>query len=358
MKFKIIFAIFAITIISIFVYRFTQQKPTPEAVETKLPQTVSVQSARDSVRSIQKNTYPAIITGDQQAVITASTNGIISNLHFDLGTYVTQGKQLATIDTIGSNSTIGENGLRSSQIQALELHVQSTEQSYKKAKDAYKKDKSYANKKSREIAQIDQESAQIALNGALDGQFVTAPISGTIVERTISLGDSVSPGQRIATISKTGLTKIQFYVSKTELPFVTVNDHIMLDIDNHTIESIVTVVSPQADPATKRFLIEASPLDKKPLIIGSIASVSFDIERTPTDHKNIILPLSAITVGQNESYIFVLDGNTAKKIVVTVALVQGETAEVTSTEISEDTQIIIDGNKLVSDGDAVQSIQS
>jgi RND family efflux transporter MFP subunit len=357
MKFKITITIIAIAFASLLVYRFTQKKPVSDAAEIKEPQIVSIQSARDSQRSTQKITYPAIIAGDQQAILTAGASGTITNLSFDLGTYVSQGKRLATIDTIGTSAT-GENGLKSSHIQSLELDVQSAEESYKKAKDAYKKDHSYANKKSKEIAQIDLESAHVALSGALDGQFITAPISGTVIERFVSLGDSVSIGQKIATLSKTGLTKIQFYVSKDELPFVAVDNHIMIDTDGHTTEGIITVVSPQADPTTKRFLVEAITVDKKPLIIGSIATVSFDIERTVTDQKNIILPLSAITIGQNEGSIFILDGDTAKKIPVTVVAVQGEIAEITGDNLTEDTQIITDGNKLVSDGDPVSYQQS
>ncbi|MFA5986584.1 MAG: efflux RND transporter periplasmic adaptor subunit [Parcubacteria group bacterium] len=357
MKFKIIITVISIAFLSLLIYRFTQKKPATDVIETKAPQIVSIQSAHDSKRSTQKITYPAIIAGDQQATLTAGAGGTITNLSFDLGTYVPQGKRLATIDTIGTSAT-GENGLKSSHIQSLELDVQSAEESYKKSKDAYKKDHSYANKKSKEIAQIDLESARVALSGALDGQFVTAPISGTVIERFVSLGDSVSVGQKIATLSKTGLTKIQFYVSKDELPFVAVDNHIAIDIDGRATDGMITVVSPQADPATKRFLIEATPLDKKPLTIGSIATVSFDIERTVTNSKNIILPLSTITIGQNESSIFILDGDTAKKIPVAVVTVQGETAEITSDDLTGDTQIITDGSKLISDGDPVSYHQS
>jgi RND family efflux transporter MFP subunit len=353
MKFKLILSIIAIIIIGTLAFRFSQKKPVEEAITASEPFTVTTQTVNESRSYTQSADYPAIIVGDQQVTVTAGATGTITSLNVDLGTSIAQGQRLATIDITGTTSKPGENGFKDSQVRTLELAVESAEQVYKRAKDAYKESDTYANKKDKEIAKISMESAQASLQGALDGQIVTAPISGTIIDQPMSLGDAVTMGQTITTISKTGLTKIQFYITKEELPFIAKNTPITIHIDNEKIPGIITTIAPQADPTTKRFLVEAQPHDKQKLTIGSVFTVSFDMTRTAQSANSIILPLDSIIVGQNENYVFTIQDNIAKKMPVNIIEVFGETAEVTSAEFTPDMQIIIDGSKIIQDNDPI-----
>lgn len=353
MKFKLIISIIAIIIIGILAFRFSQKKPTEENVTASEPFTVTTQTVNESNSYTQTTDYPAIVVGDQQITVTAGATGTITSLNIDLGTSIVQGQQLAKIDITGTTSQPGENGFKNSQVRTLELAVESAEQVYKRAKDAYKEDDTYANKKDKEIAKIAMESAETSLQGALDGQVVTAPISGTVIDQPVSLGDAVTMGQTIAAISKTGLTKIQFYVTKEELSFISKNTPLTIHMDDEVIPGIITTIAPQADPTTKRFLIEAQPRDKQELTIGSVFTVSFDMTRTAQSANSIILPLDAIIVGQNENYIFTAQNNIAKKMPVNIIEVFGETAEISSVEFTPDMQIIIDGSKIVQDNDPI-----
>ena len=358
MKIKLLLSIFGIVIIGMLAFRFSQKKPLTEETLTQEPTSVTVKSVRDATSYIQKIHYPAIVAGDQQVTVTAGSSGTLTTLSFDLGTYVTAGKKLATIDSIGAQSSAGSSGLQASQIRALEYDIETSEQIYKRAKDVYKKDRSYANKKTKEIAEIELDAAKTKLAGAIDAQHVTAPIAGTVIDRPVSVGDSIAAGQPIATISKTGLTKIQFYVSKEELPFITTGTQITIHADDTQLTGTVTTISPQADATTKRFLIEAKPNDKAALSIGSVFTVSFDLTYKVHDQKNIIIPLSAITIGQNTNHIFVVQDDHAQKITVDIISVTGEMAEITGDSITQDMQIIIDGSKIVQDGNPITLMKS
>ncbi len=357
MKKKLIFSIVLILILIVLVYRATQNKTLVQDTHSQDPQIVTTRLASDNTQFTQRSTYPAIIAGDQQITITSGTSGTITTLNFDLGTNVRQGQRLATIDLTGAASAPGTNGLKSGQIRTLELAVESAEESYKRAKDAYKEDDTYANKKDKEIAEISVDSAKATLQSALDNQFVTAPITGTVIERSVSLGDSVSMGQSIATVSKTGLTKVQFYVSSDELSSMKIGDPLMITIDQKGVAGTIDIISPQADPTTKRFLIEAKPANGVALTIGSVASVSFDITRTASEKDRLIVPLSVITIGQNEAYLFADQNGTAKKMIITVHTISGETAEISSSDITSQTKIIFNGSKLVHDGDPITIAQ-
>jgi len=352
MKFKLIASIILIAIITTLAFRFTQKKPATDELLEKNPVAITTQSAKDSQIFEKTISYPAILASESQINITANTSGVITQINFELGKNVYKNQRLATIDSAGTVSKAGENGLRDSQIKSMELAVQIAQQNYKLARDAYRKDDTYANKKAKEIADINLLSAQSALKGALDGQFITTPLNGTVTQKLVSLGDSVSFGQTIATVSQLGNLKIQFFVDKEELSYFKIGDMVTIKENNNVIAGKISKISPQADEATKRFMIEAVPSDNKNLLIGSVATVEFNINYRPANTDGLILPLSSITTGQNESYIFIVKDNKAQKAPITVSRVFGEMAEIKTT-LQEDDQIIIDGNKLLKEGDAV-----
>ena len=342
----ILVAIFALAFV-ISKRRAVTGKPIPKEILN-----VTTQKAGESTKLTQTLEYPALTAGDQQITLTANASGTITRLNFNLGDQIFQGKQLAIIDEIGNNSGFGENNLKRAAVQALELEVESAEEKYKAAKRVYQDDKTYVNKKAKEVAEIDLEIAETALAGALNNRLAVSPIAGTITQKFVSQGDSVNSGDKIAAISKTALTKVQFYVDKEELPNFKIGTKIEINEDGNAREALITRIAPQADPVTRRFLIEAKPSGKEPLLIGSVISVSLNITKNPSVSGNFILPLSVITISQNESYIFIVENDHAKKAVVSVEKVQGEYAEV-KTDISLDAEIIVKGSKLVGDGEEV-----
>jgi len=352
---KIIIAAAVLILIFIVTIVFSKKQTPAENPAPKDASVVSVQKVRDSTSLLQIVEYPAIIAGDQQISLGANSSGIITGLNFDLGDKIFQGNQLAVIDEIGNNSGVGDNGLKSSSIQALELAEKSAEERYKLAKRNYEDDDSYANKKAKELAKIDLEAAKVSLNGALNSHFVTSPITGTVTQKLVSNGDAVVAGQKIAMISKTALTKIQFFVDREEYSNFKIGTEIKINEDGKTIPGKIINIAPEADPVTKRFLIEAEPSEKNALLIGSLINVSLELTKFPTAPGNLLLPLSAITIGQNESNIFIAENERAKKINIEIQKVQGEHAEI-KTDLPLDAEIIMKGSKLVQDGDEI-SIQ-
>lgn len=352
MKSKLILSITIISVIFASAFYFSREKSVADETAQKNPIAVATQLAKNSHSFRKTTTYPAILSSENQVNLIANTNGIISNINFDLGKNVYRNQKLAIVDSLGIASSTGENGLRNSQIQALELTVKSAEQSYKLARDNYRKDDTYANKKAKEIAEINFYSAQANLRGALDGQFVIAPISGTISQKNVSLGDSVDNGQIIATISQLDKLKIQFFVNKEELPYFKIGNLVNIKENENSTQGKISTISPQADENTKRFMIEAIPVENNNFLIGSVANVEFDINYQPAMEGNLILPLAAITISQNENYIFIDKDSKAKKIPVTIHKVLGEMAEIKA-DLDENDSIVIQGNKLLKEGDTL-----
>ena len=70
-------------------------------------------------------------------------------------------------------------------------------------------------------------------------------------------------------------------------------------------------------------------------------------------NNSLILPLSTLTIGQNETYLFTAEEGKAKKVSVEILKISGETAEV-SAELPPDALGIVEGNKLVQEGEGIE----
>lgn len=351
---KLQFFISLILVIGAFAF-VVLKKDNSQAQEVKgtekAPVTVTVQPATDSHVVDGKLKYPGLVAGDQEVKITAATSGVATAVNFDLGDTVAAGRQLVRIDDQGTTLEAGKEGFKSSQVQQAELTLEQAKESLKLAKKNYKDDKNNSTKSAREIAEIQVKNAELGLESAVNAHEITAPISGVITNRQVSIGDSVNSGQVLATISKTNLSKIQFYVNQEELNNFSPKTVVTIDDGKQQVKATVINVAPQADATTRRFLVEAAPVNKEKLLIGTVVNVWADISRAASDNS-FILPLEAITVGQNENYIFLARDGKAKKVTVELDNISGETAEVKG-DIPRDAEIIVEGNKLIKDGDTI-----
>jgi RND family efflux transporter MFP subunit len=355
MKKILISLVLVLALIAFWGYKKTNSQEATPIAEEKTAAPVSVQTIASSATLKKTLTFPATVRGKDEAKITAKAGGTITALNFELGKNVSQGQLLAKIDDQGNNSGVGKNNFESAQIQTLEQALRIAKESLELAESNYKKIDSFENRSARDIAKRQYENAKIALAGELDSHSITAPISGAVVSKNISLGDSVAPGQLLATISRTGKLKIQFFVDEEQFSHFSLGLPITL-IDNTSKESAakITNISPEADSATKKFLIEAEPLEKTALLAGTIINISMEISELPEKANNLLLPLASITVGQNESYLFIAENGKAKKINLTIDNISGEIAEI-KLDLPKETQIIISGNKSLKDGDAIET---
>lgn len=208
-------------------------------------------------------------------------------------------------------------------------------------------------------SQIDSLSGQASLARIqLDNLTIKAPIAGTITQKMISAGDTVSVGSIVAVMSQTAKLKVQTYVDQIYVNSLQVGmPAVIADNNGNTFTGKVISVSPSADITTKRFLVEADFEDETVANLpnpGIIVSISFDVIRSVNKLGSIFLPITAVNVGQSESYIYLYDNGKAKKQVIDIISVDGENAEIfISSTLPLDAKIITQGNRLIQDGDPV-----
>lgn len=360
-KSKIILSLLAVVAIFAITLHLSNKEVT--VAEEKKPeiQKVSVQKVSDSKSLNQENQFPATVVGDQEIKVTAKSTGVISGVNFNIGNKVAIGTSLGRIDDIG-NLQIGDQGFRNLQIQQSGLAVEQAKKAYGLAKDVYDNvkddDASTSTQKDTAKAQVkitklQYENALLGLDGSIDNHLISSPISGVITNKNVSNGDSVNVGQEIATISQSSKIKLQFFVDQKQRAELKVGQEIFAtNADGENFTFSIKNISVSADQATKRFLIEAYSRAATALLSGTILSASIESRKSVSQSNSLFLPLSAVSIGQNESYVFVEENGTAKKNVVEVLDVQGENVEI-SANLSPETLIIIDGSKLLDDGETI-----
>jgi RND family efflux transporter MFP subunit len=209
-----------------------------------------------------------------------------------------------------------------------------------------------ASKAQLDNAKIQYENSLINLNNLTSSYQLISPIDGEVTEKFISTGETVAPGQLLFVISKPESVKMQFYVDSSALPFMEIGLPVAFqNTDNQSFTGKVTAISSSADDVTKRFLVEAEPDEKTDgFAPGTITDAILSINIKPENTSDILLPISAVDVGQNGSSIFLDDNGRAKKIDASVIQIKGESAEIKA-DIPEGMLIVVDGNRLLHDGD-------
>lgn len=209
-------------------------------------------------------------------------------------------------------------------------------------------------KSQMDMAEIQYRNAAVALQNLIDVHRVITPIDGIVTKKSVENGDTVSAGQILAVVSTPDRLKIQFYVDQDSLALLTAGMDAAIVDGGKDISATIWSITPQADAVTRRFLVEARPKDgqaAKDLVLGSITTVRVTVTKSAKD-GTYLLPLSAVEVAPAGSSIFLAKDGKAAKVGVKIEEVEGENAEV-SGEIPADASIIIDGNKLVREGETV-----
>ena len=200
-----------------------------------------------------------------------------------------------------------------------------------------------------QAAQHTLELAQIAVNNAT----IRAPFSGRISGKPLQVGTYVSPGVEIARIVGTGGAYFEAEVPESQIALVQPGMAVTVTID--ALENIETAgtlvaVSPQATGAGRLFFARVR-LDSVPngLRAGMFARGQAVLGTRP---GVFLVPSEAILRDGDQAYVFVMEGDKAKRVNVTTGVVRNGNTEVLG--IAEGDKVIVKGQATLTDGSTVK----
>ncbi len=208
-------------------------------------------------------------------------------------------------------------------------------------------------------AQASKESLQVQLditNKMLNDASVTAPISGIVASKGVNVNEFVSSQIPAYTIIDMNSVLINVQVSEKIINTINKGDEVDVLINavsNTPFKGTVKSVSPVAgQTSTYPVEIEIANPDHsiKP---GMFTTAIFDLN---SRNDVIVIPAGVTLSDLEETYVFIEDNGTAKKVVIETGINNGEYVEVLS-GLKVNDNLIVTGQSYLKDGDDIKVVE-
>ena len=154
------------------------------------------------------------------------------------------------------------------------------------------------------------QGAYDAAKANLEKTIIRAPISGTINNISINLGDFVSAFQQVAVVSNNGALEIIAHITPEDRETIAVGNKVKIE---NEYDAQVNSIAPAVDPNTKKIEIKigfSAPASE----LTNGESVHLDIVRnvkkaTTKNTTIIAIPIAAVKVGTEQSVVFTVDAD-------------------------------------------------
>lgn len=301
--------------------------------------------------------YTGKAAPSKEVAVVPTVPGKVMSYGYDVGDKVGQGAVLFTVD-----ATDLQNNMRS-----LEANYNAAKIGRDNAKSTYENNKLLYDEEIISKQEFDQmkyayDSAEAQLTSIqvqmdnlkknIGDCTVTAPISGVIATRGVERGGFASQASPAYTIMDLSTVKVEVGVSEQVLNTIKIGDPVsvrMTAISETPLTGTVTTISPSSgQTGTYIVKVEMKNGDGK-IKAGMMAEVSFTMESA---QDTIILPRSAVIEKDEETYVYVIENDTAKKVPVELGIEAEESVEIKS-GLKNGDAVVIKGQTYISDGEAV-----
>lgn len=209
-------------------------------------------------------------------------------------------------------------------------------------------------------AKSQMDSSKAALDIAkhqLDNATVTAPISGKVSAKNISVGE-LTPAQTPSIILENeNSVNILIKVTETNINDITVGMGAKVSVPStgFSYDGTISTISPSADQKTGMFDVQVSinNLDNK-LKIGMVTNVTL---LNQNEANNLLIPKESVFEEDGSSYIYVINGDKLSKRTVTVGQPKNQYIEIKD-GASKDDQIVAYGSSNMKDNGKFNIVKS
>lgn len=247
---------------------------------------------------------------NESVSVTAKTQGIIRSVDFEDGQTFKRGDQIAAIDA-------GE------QDAALNVELANLEQQQKdlaRARGLSKEGHVSQSRVDEMVAMVKKAEANVAAARVRSNdRRITAPFSGIVGTRRISVGALVSPGTVVTTLDDISEVKLDFAIPETFMATL----HPGLDIEaaasaypNEIFKGKVISVDSRVDPVTRSVNVRAMiPNEDLRLRPGMLMVAELIKDR----RESLMIPEAALLPENNLQYVYTIStDNVANRLQVTI----------------------------------------
>lgn len=323
--------------------------------DAAVPVTAAPVIAEDVIHDL---TQVGTLRGNEEVVVKSEIRGVVADILFTEGSSVEAGAPLVRLDDAKAAAE-----MRSAQAQ-LEQHraeLENIDTTLARKKKLLKGDAlsrqeldDLLTRKRVTEALIAQAEARLTLaRENLADTLIRAPFAGVASARLVAPGDFIEAGTAVVTVVQVAPVKAEVRVAEKHRQRISRGMEVAVAVDafpGERFAGTVYFISPEADPATRTFLVKALlPNADRRLSPGMFCSVSIVI----AVHRNaLIVPWDAVVQLENSTLVFAVAGGRAREVPVRIEKLLGDRAEVTG-DLAAGQQVIMEGKFTVADGGPV-----
>jgi membrane fusion protein, multidrug efflux system len=319
-------------------------KESPDSTNMK---TKSVEAKPLAVRPFDHYVQTqGTIESENNTMVSAKSMGVITNVFVNEGDQVSQGQTLAQID----NSVI----VRS--IESMKAQLELATSVYERQKNLW--DQKIGTEVQFLQTKTNKESLEKQLASVQEQNEMTkikAPVSGTVDEISIKVGENIAPGMPAVRVVNTSDLKLKARVSEAYITRIKKGNKVLVNVSelNRDIPATVTFVGRTIDQMSRTFDVEVKiPTDAelRPNMTATVKVVFHEAKDA------LVIPVNVIQEINNEKVVYIAEAKGNKTVavrkVVTVEGVYGGLAQIKGLNAGD--KLITVGYQGLNDGDYVK----
>lgn len=324
-------------------------------VDSRVPVTVAKVAVVPLDRSIS---VIGTLYAKDEATVAAQVEGQVEKTRVDFGDRVTDGQELALIDTT-SYEALARQAVAA--VAKAEANALNANQNLKRIQDLQQQSISSASDLDKAVADAAQAAADVKAAEAanaiarlnVERSHVRAPFDGAVAERIASAGDYMKIATPLFRLVNDSVLKFIFQVPERYASFVTKKLPVEFGVDNYPGETFtggVYLISPAVSTASRAFGVGALVTNTDfRLKANTFARGTLVLQRAvPTP----MVPLDAVVNFAGVTKVFVVENNVARTRGVSVGRIQGGMQEIVS-GLREGENVVVTGQSKLSDGVSV-----
>ncbi|MEL7315682.1 MAG: efflux RND transporter periplasmic adaptor subunit [Cyanobacteria bacterium J06559_3] len=318
---------------------------------------VAVRTARAETGSVAESlTYTGTTRPAQQVTLRSQVDGDVVNLTVDVGDAIAQGDLLIQLDgdlqTTSLNQAEAELSAQRAATAQAEVSISTAQSAVVQAQATLDQARIDANRLRQladqgAISQQEAEAAELAVvngeeavrsaqaevdaqrqavaaaAGQIDAQQAVvaqtqqqlgetdlqSPLTGVVLSRQVDVGDFVESGETVLELGNLSTLEVTVQVSELDIGQLSVGQpaQVQLDAfpDEGAIEGRIERIAPVADATSRLIPVEVTmPNPDRRVGSGLLARVQF----APGQQARVVVPASALTLGEAENTVFVIEG--------------------------------------------------
>lgn len=362
--------LFAVSIIGILIFFGVRSSESVSTIE--IPDVQSVKTIRTVLSPFQESReFSGFIRGVKQTDIASSIPGSLLKLTKEEGDNVYQGEIVAVID--GRELSVAERSAASS-LQSIEKTLRETKKYYDQKVDEAKtaldnttgeseKDsaeealKSAKRLRDAQIATLNTQkeavAGSLAVSQASASQtLIRAPFAGIITQKNTSLGAYISPGMSLYSIASEDALEVVLSIPTSIATQVKKGSLVSVSNGNTTLDGFVFSISSLSEESSQRSSARirfANRNQSTAFSLGEYVHVTIPLGET---YDTILIPEQALISEYDDTFVFVIEDNQAKKYPVVLGSTGNGTREII-TGITPGMHIVIEGQHTLSHNQTV-----